>query len=525
MTTTADTTYQLIETGRLFASPNQPRKHIDAKKLDELMASIEKSGIRTPLIVRPAAGGRFEIGAGERRWRAATKLKLPVVPALVQALDDAEFLELLNFENLNREDLHEMEEAEGFQRLLELPNGRWDVAAIAQKIGKSASHVYERLHLLKLVKPVREAFFAGGILGGHATDIARLAPDDQLQALKAATGKLNTFQREPMTVRELRGWIQRDIIRELSKAPFDTKDAQLLPVAGACGPCPKRAANNPELFGDLAKGDRCMDGSCFTEKTERWLDGIRAKAKGEGFKVVDLKSGYGAGSGKGLNPDKWQRAGEKVCDDLAVGIFLEPGYAAGQHQNMGATLKVCLKPHHCKVHNPKTAAARASSRSSSSSSPRLSASNPVLDLRERCDRKVFDLVRHKLKVPLAKADLIVILNEELPYCDGEELLVEAYGWKSGDLRNEKTRAKILDDLSANDLMRLLVEVFMARDVGQGGMAPVLHGLADRYGVDPKKVEAEVKAEDAAKAKAAKDEKAKKATPAKKAAGKKKGGKK
>jgi len=152
----------------LEPSPLQPRRHFPEEELEALAASIRAHGVLQPLVVRPAIGpgAAYEIVAGERRWRAAQRAGLSEVPVVVRELDDRTALELALVENLQREDLDPLEEAEAFRRLLD-EFGRTQ-EEIAQAVGRSRSHVANTLRLLQLPEPVREMLRRGELTAGHA---------------------------------------------------------------------------------------------------------------------------------------------------------------------------------------------------------------------------------------------------------------------------------------------------------------------------------------------------------------------
>ena len=144
----------------------QPRKHFDDEELAALAASIGKSGVLQPLLVRPAGDGAYEIIAGERRWRAAQQARLHQVPAIVQPINDVTALEIGIIENVQRADLNPIEEAEGYQRLID--EFAYTQAELAETIGKSRSHIANLLRLTGAPEPVKKALIDGSISMGHA---------------------------------------------------------------------------------------------------------------------------------------------------------------------------------------------------------------------------------------------------------------------------------------------------------------------------------------------------------------------
>ncbi len=152
---------------RLQPGKFQPRRHFDDVAISSLAESISVHGVLQPLLVRPLKDGvSYEIIAGERRWRAAQKAQLHDVPVVIQALSDNDALEIALIENLQREDLSPIEEAEGYQRLIDEFRHTQDV--LAHRLGKSRSHVTNMLRLLKLPNSVQKHLQAGSISMGHA---------------------------------------------------------------------------------------------------------------------------------------------------------------------------------------------------------------------------------------------------------------------------------------------------------------------------------------------------------------------
>jgi ParB family transcriptional regulator, chromosome partitioning protein len=151
---------------RLTPGKYQPRRFFEDAALVQLSESIAAHGVLQPLLVRPLATGMYEIIAGERRWRAAQKAQVHEVPVVIQDLDDQQALEIALVENLQREDLTALEEAEGYQRLID--DFGHTQEALARQLGKSRSHVANMLRLLKLPAAVKQMIQQGTLSAGHA---------------------------------------------------------------------------------------------------------------------------------------------------------------------------------------------------------------------------------------------------------------------------------------------------------------------------------------------------------------------
>ncbi len=156
---------------------SQPRKHFDEEALADLADSIRAHGIIQPLTVRKLASGYYQIIAGERRWRAARMAGLSEVPAIVIEADDRKAMELAMIENLQREDLNPMEEAEGYRALMDQYAMTQEEAA--ERVGKSRSAVANALRLLNLAAPLRADVEAGRLSAGHARALLPLSAAQQ----------------------------------------------------------------------------------------------------------------------------------------------------------------------------------------------------------------------------------------------------------------------------------------------------------------------------------------------------------
>ena len=187
-----------VDVNLLFPSPFQPRKDYDEEALNALVESVKEKGVLQPLLVRKK-NGRFEIIAGERRWRASKLAGLQTVPVIVKDMDDKEVLEVALVENLLRENLSAIEEAEGFQRLIDEFSHTQE--ALAQIVGKSRSHVANTLRLLNLPDSVKDLVREGTLSAGHARALVGLDNAETL-AKQIVAKDLNVRQVEELVAKQ-----------------------------------------------------------------------------------------------------------------------------------------------------------------------------------------------------------------------------------------------------------------------------------------------------------------------------------
>ena len=193
---------RVLDIESIHPSTKQPRKHFDDGRLDELAESIRSQGIIQPLVVRMRAGGGFELVAGERRWRAAQRAGLHQVPAVVREVAESQAFEMALVENLQREDLNPIEEAEGYQRLV--AEFGYTQESLSARVGKDRSTVANALRLLKLPPVVRSMVIEGRLNMGHARALLGLESDPAIERLarQAASRGLSVRQVEALVKRE-----------------------------------------------------------------------------------------------------------------------------------------------------------------------------------------------------------------------------------------------------------------------------------------------------------------------------------
>ena len=288
----SDATLQQIAVATIKPSPHNPRRfRKDDAELASLADSIRAKGVLQPILVRPLpdpAGEdpvpQFELIAGERRWRASQAAGRSEIPAIVrEGLTDQEALELTVLENLQREDLSPLEEAAGVASLL---TGGKPLAEVADQLGKPLSWVARRARLASLSPKWRD-------LATDAKSQASIWPASWLELVaRLDSNAQDEFLELHRSLRTNNDWeiwnllkLERELANwthELARAPWDAKDATLLPVIGACTACPKRSSVHPGLFDDeeivkgkrVAAGDRCLDAVCWDKKADQHFERV-----------------------------------------------------------------------------------------------------------------------------------------------------------------------------------------------------------------------------------------------------------
>ena len=369
--------FQFLAVDTIHESTTNPRQTFEEGKLHELAESIRQHGLIQPLTVRPNANG-FEIVAGARRFRAAQLAELFALPARIVEVTDAQAMEWQLVENSQRVDVHPYEEAQGFQRLLDLPG--YDVAALVEKSGKSASHIYARLSLLQLIPAVAKAFTQERIMASHANLIARL-PREHQQAAFDQCWRKDWQDSEPhlLPAKHVAAWIQANLYLSLADAPFDREDPNLNPAAGACTTCPRRSGYNRTLFCDV-QGDQCLDAPCFHAKVEAHIN--RELATQPGLVQIELAWRPASQQRPGtLDRSAWRELdipdnpdAEPPCEATRTAIVVFG-------KNIGTTRAVCVD-RQCPVHNP-AVAARIAQQQAATEGERVAEPEPELSEEER----------------------------------------------------------------------------------------------------------------------------------------------
>jgi ParB family chromosome partitioning protein len=221
-----DSARRTVGVEKLFPCPDQPRRYFDEKALKELAASIVEHGLLQPILVRPdkTREGMFEIIAGERRWRASQKAQLHDLPVIVRDMDDASAFQIALIENIQRQDLNTIEEASGYNRLVEEFGHSHE--SVGEVLGKSRSHVANMIRLLQLPESVQAYVVEGKLSAGHARALLT-ADQPALLAQEIISNKLSVRETEKLVAESVgRDIKHRDAPKK--KSGFSKKDADTL---------------------------------------------------------------------------------------------------------------------------------------------------------------------------------------------------------------------------------------------------------------------------------------------------------
>lgn len=494
--------FDIVALKQLFESPLNNRKHYDEKKLAELTESVRTKGVLTPLLVRPMNGmeTEFEIAAGHRRYRAAKSAGVDKIPVLIREMSDAEFIEVITIENLQREDVHPLDEALGYRELIEKHG--YTPETIAAKVGKSESYVYQRMKLAELIQPAQKLFFDGTITAGHAILIARCSEDEQKEIISESDGLLwsdRWYQDDdphPCSVRSLAQEIKRNLYLDLVKAPWKQNDTKLLPAAGPCTDCPKRSGANPGLFDDIKEKNICTDRKCYNQKLDAFLN--RALEDGG---LIKVSTEYGSKKTEGvLTAREYSEIHNKDsrCKYTQKAIVVE-GHSRGTTKDI-CSEKTCTK-HHAR-----------SSGGNNDYKAQQAAEQRKRNIELERRRRIFKAVMEKVPAKLSREDFEVIAKAawKRQMADHQKLVMKAYGGLEPHKTQygydcDKPAFAYIDKASDSDLLKFMIATALGPDLNANSYDYASKGesllqIAKRYKVNVDKITTEVKAEAKAKEK-------------------------
>jgi ParB/RepB/Spo0J family partition protein len=278
----------------LFPAEYNNRKAWSKDQMTELVSSVKQRGVLVPLIVREGKkAGKYEVVCGFRRFTAATEAGLKLVPCSIRQMTDEEAYELMIIENLQREDIHPLDEGQAFV-LLSKTN---TADQIATKIHKHKSYVIKRMKLASsLVEEGKKLFYEQAMNYSQALIISRLQEADQKKTIRENMKEQHDGAGKPQRYlaheKDLMSYISKHFMLIMAKAVFDLEDPELVKNAGPCSICPKRTKNSPNLFDDMSKDDRCTDPDCFSLKEKRHFEQKAEQLKQKEGKVLTATMDY-----------------------------------------------------------------------------------------------------------------------------------------------------------------------------------------------------------------------------------------
>ena len=298
-----------VKLSDIVLSETNPRNEsgtgLDESNLKELSASIKQDGVIQPIVLRQnGSPGKYELVCGERRFRASKLAGLTEIPATVRELTDEQAFDLQITENLQRKDVHPLDEAIAFKSLFDK---KQSIADIALRFGKPELFVVARIKLNDLIQKLKQDFYSGKFGIGQAFLMARLTPEEQQKSLNQFT----EYNREYKSVKALSRMID-DVLCKLSSAPFKKDDAKLVEKAGPCTTCPKRSGANATLFGDFKEKDVCFDRACFNSKMQAHMTNVLTDIVQNRPEVHIIRSQYG----------EQNKTLEKVASDMKVKVLV-----------------------------------------------------------------------------------------------------------------------------------------------------------------------------------------------------------
>lgn len=470
---------RLIALQAIEPDPQNARKSFDKKKFAELVKSVKSKGVLQAILLRPLPGenghAKYRIVAGERRFRAATEAGLTEIPAYVKALSDEEAFSAGLVENLLREDLHPLDEAEGYLRLRE--ELKLSVRQIAERVAKEPRYVARWLSLTNLIAEAQEDFRRERLTLAHVLELCRLAPEIQPHALASCyesksvrgnEGEGNDFvadKTQPaLPVGMLQEWIASHIHLNLQTAPFQLEDARLRADGLTCLHCPQRSGYDKLLFADIQERDTCLNPLCYQAKLRCWLDLVKAEVEAkQGRPAVFISAYYGwhDSAADTLHRDQYQLLRKKAerC------AFAERAVSADGAE-IGKVQWICREPS-CKDHlgrvpdSIRSTALHAGTATNGTvpTDGRHARQQELFNLKvdELVRKRVFAAALQAFSWPLARPQLNEAVKEffrRIP-ADVQQVIGEVFGWEADVTRKLRfDETEVLGELAKLDDHRL-----------------------------------------------------------------------
>lgn len=473
------------------------RNDADKNNLEELAESIKAVGLINPITVRPYKdnSAQYEIVSGERRFKAAELAGLDSIPAIIRDLDDDTTMEIIITENLQRKEIHPLDEASGFNYLLN--TGRYTPETIADKVGKSKTYVIKRLKFIQLSDAVRDMFREGQISLSHALEFGRLNEKQQEKMLKW----MENHKYSHPTANDVKEAIQREFYLKIKDAVFDIDDDLLLddlPTKNkycgvlSCKMCPKRTGFNTNLFDDITD-DVCTDPECYDTKVKEHIRKTLFAFADKGKPVIayqhtDAKPKDGVYTK--LSDLVIINRGDKKCDSIKDAIVTKLGqYNWGFEKQVGETFKVCIDPN-CNVHKRDKGIIK----DSYAVNHEPSEADKKKIQKQRFDREVEELtlgkaavlISKKVKYPLDDIIIAELTDRVVDLYDVDQYL-KALGLSSEEIENI-TFEKYLDKKTNIERLRFLAGYLAFND------SQVSTKLCKKFKIDVVKLKKEARTE-------------------------------
>jgi ParB family transcriptional regulator, chromosome partitioning protein len=443
---------QSIKVSACYESETNPRgTKFDGATFKELVASVKEKGILVPVLVRQRKHGaaEYEVIAGSRRLRAAKEAGLKEIPAQVVEMNDTEAREAQIVENLQREDIHPLEEGEAYRQLIE--QGQLAVKDVAIKVGKSETYVRDRLFLTNLSAKARKSYRAGNIVASVAALIAKLSETDQAKALEYAEGD----NWEHPTTSDVKEWIHREFYTALDNQPWlrDKEAVKSLPAhLKNCHP------NDAALFGDLKEG-QCTDSYCWIKRMAAWTKYRCDKTPS----MVIVSDAYGdAHSADTLGRNSYVAIkGKKDRCKFAVPAIIGEGHEVGKE------IAVCVTKECTKHYSERSEYARTPKEEADRKAAQKKERQKEAARQTKFDLAICDAI-FKVSYPLSEKHLDVLLDLVFERCGTAHQmpLVKRHGLKA-DVKKSK-------DYTSRDYEAPLRR--MAEDAGNNGKLRMIFEL-------------------------------------------------
>ncbi len=497
-------TYLPLE--EIIPNKNNPRSEVDKNNLTELADSIKAVGIINPITVRnlnkdamqeAINGNKFEIVSGERRFKAAEIAGLKTIPVIIRDLSDDQMMEVLIIENLQRKEIHPLDEATGFNFLKK--TGGYNDETIGDKIGKPASYVVKRLKLLNLIDPVKESFRKNDLTLGHALEFARLNEKQQEKMVKWME---NNKYSNP-TASRLKDAIQQTFHLKIKDSVFDVDDDLLLEDLPhkhkyfgvlSCKMCPKRTGYNTNLFDDITD-DVCTDPECYNAKVTAHIKKTVHTYGQQGKPIIEYQHVDAKPSKEGVFTKKSELVligkGDKKCPSAIHAIVTKIGpYQYGFNNNVGDIIKICKDPD-CKIHKKEKAVnvqvGSSSVKMTEAEKKKIEKAKFESQVTELAQVKAVTVITKKLKYPLDDMILNELIDTIIDSWDWQNYMVDCKFITADDLDGFDF-AKYLSKQSNLDRLKLLAG-YMLYD--RTNLASKLY---KKYKVDMAKLKKEARAE-------------------------------